>query len=75
MIDSDCPRQKAFLKQLKYLFKVRDDVNWRNDDSMKEHYQNTYIYFVNLWCPAFIEYQGCQMKKSKENDGLNDAVD
>ncbi len=51
-----CPRQIAFRQQLNYLFHVRDDVCWRNNQDLEKHYNESYEEFINKWCPTLKVY-------------------
>lgn len=63
MKENNCPRQKVFVQKLNYLIHVRDDCYWRNDETIKQHYVDTYNEFVNLWCPILKEYDPIEIGK------------
>jgi hypothetical protein len=66
MITTDCPRQKAFISELKDLISLSDSEHIFGCDS-EQIYQEEFCAFVNKWCPNFKPFKGCH-----QNEELHD---
>ena len=72
MFESDCPMQKAFIKQLNLICHLRESMYWRHEYELQNDFEIEYINFVNRWCPTFKKYKGCFYVDVKQLEESNE---